>query len=270
MILEKIRQTYPQLSKSQKRLADLVVNAYQEAAFMTASRMAKRAGVNEATVIRFAQRLGYPGFPEMVRDIQAVVCEELKTPAEAGVEAPLLRSLSGQREALERLLSHVSREQGERAMAALRGKRRVFVTGEGVSYWLAGAFAAELKVRGCDGRVVPGDALSLAQALAEMGQGDALVGIAAAGDSPELARALAVARQRGVPTLAVAWSSLSAIAQASDVALSCQGSEPAPLHAVGTVAALLGALAQALVGEDPSSAQRFATAVDAALASLRA
>ena len=42
MILEKIRQLYPKLTKSQKRLADFIATSYQEAAFMTASRLARR------------------------------------------------------------------------------------------------------------------------------------------------------------------------------------------------------------------------------------
>ena len=39
-VLERIRQVYPQLTKSQKRLADFVTAYYREAAFMTASRLA--------------------------------------------------------------------------------------------------------------------------------------------------------------------------------------------------------------------------------------
>ena len=77
MVLEKIRQLYPELTKSQRRLADFVAVSYREAAFMTASRLARKLGVNEATVIRFAQRLGYSGYPEFVQDVRAVVQDEL-------------------------------------------------------------------------------------------------------------------------------------------------------------------------------------------------
>lgn len=270
MILEKIRQAYPQLSKSQKRLADLVANAYPEAAFMTASRMARRAGVNEATVIRFAQRLGYPGFPEFVRDIQAVVQEELKGPEARGAEAPLAKSLSDQVEGLQRLASHIPREVGERVVALLRGRRRICVSGQGVSYWLAGAFAAELATGGLHAWAVPSDPESLAQALAELTEADALVGVAAMGECLELARALVVARERGVPTLAVAWSAVSAAAQAADAALSGPGGEAMPAHGVGAIAALLDALAQALAGVNREGAQSFARAVDGTLRRLRA
>ncbi len=269
MILEKIRQAYPQLSKSQKRLADLVANAYQEAAFMTASRMARRAGVNEATVIRFAQRLGYPGFPEFVRDIQALVQEELKGPEAAEAQVPLVKSLSDEVECLQRLASHVSRESAERAVGLLAGRRRICVAGQGVSYWLAGAFATELAASGRQAWAVPGDAQSLAQALAELTESDALVGVAAMRESPELARALAVARERGVPTLAVAWSPLSATAQAADAALSGPGGESEPAHSVGAIAALLDALAQSLSGLNRAGAKSFARTVDGALRRLQ-
>ena len=268
MILEKIRQTYPQLSKSQRRLADLIVNAYQEAAFMTASRMAKRAGVNEATVIRFAQRLGYPGFPELVQDIQAVVQEELRAPT-GGEDAPLLKTLGDELESLGRLASHVTREKGEQVMALLRGRRCIWVAGQGASYWLAGTFAFGLATGGYRAQVVTGDLPSLAVALAGMEESDVLVGIAAVGDSPELARALAVARERGVPTLAVTWSPLSGLAQVADVVLSCPGAEAASGCGVGAVAVLLDALARALAVSNQSGAQTFTQAVDGALGRLR-
>ncbi len=273
MILEQIRCIYPHLTKSQKRLADFIANSYQEAAFMTASRMARRLEVNEATVIRFAQRLGYQGYPELIHDVQALVQEELKTVGEQGVVAapePLVTTLASELESLQRAASHVSPELAHRAVALLRGRRRIYVAGQGASYYLGAILAGGLAGIGLDSRAVAGEPQSLALALADMESSDALIGVAAVQESPEIAHAIAAARDRGARTLAVTWSPVSEAAQAADLALICPADDQLPAPSTATAAVLLDAIVQALASVDRTGAQQFAEAVTGAVRRLRA
>jgi len=273
MILETIRQVYPQLTKSQRKLADFIANSYQEAAFMTASRLARRLNVNEATVIRFAQRLGYPGYPELIRDVQAVVQEELKTRGEAEAaakaEEPFVASLNHEVENLGRAVSHVSTETAHRLVALLKGTRRIYVVGQGVSYYLAGAFVASLSGLGLDARLVAGDLQSLALAIADVEGTDAFVGISAGEEGPEVARAIRAAQGRGARTLAVTWSPISASAQAADLALICLANERFPVPSVAVIATFLDALAQTLASLNRIGTERFGQEVEQALRILR-
>lgn len=272
MILEKIRQVYSDLTKSQKRLADFIANSYQEAAFMTASRMAKRVNVNEATVIRFAQRLGYDGYPELIHDVQAIVQEELKTRGEeaaAGAEEPLVVSLQKELENLERAVSHVSPEMAHRATALLRGTRRIYVVGQGVSYYLAGILATGLAGLGLDARLAAGDPQSLALALADLEETDALVGVSARQDGPELVRAIKAARERKVRTLALTWSPISPLAQAADTALTCPTNDLFAIPSVAVMATFVDALIQAMASFDLVGAQQFTQATNELVRSLR-
>jgi len=270
--LEKIRQVYPELTKSQKKLADFIAGSYQEAAFMTASRLARRTHLNEATVIRFAQRLGYPGYPELVRDVQAIVQEELKTRAgpEPGlVDEPFLTSLNGELESLQRAVSHVPPEVGRRLMALLRGRRRIYVVGQGASCYLAGILATGLAGLGLDARATAGDPQSLALALADLEDVDALVGISAGHESREVGRAVTAARKRGARTLAVTSSPISEAAQAADLALTCPLNNLFAVPSVGTIAAFLDALVQALASLDRPGARQFGQTVTGIIRQLR-
>ncbi len=273
MILEKIRQVYPQLTRSQRKLADFIANSYQEAAFMTASRMARRLAVNEATVIRFAQRLGYPGYPELIHDVQALVQEELKAPGEAEaatwVKEPLLTSLEKEMEALQRAISHISPELAHQLLDLLRGARRIWVTGQGESFYLAGMLAMELAGLGREARMIAGDSQSLALALAEMGTNDVLVGVVASRENPELARAMRIARERGARTLAMTSSPIALSAQAANLALVCPVGESLPVPSLAAMAVLMDALVQALAGLDMPGTQQFGRTVDEALRHLR-
>jgi DNA-binding MurR/RpiR family transcriptional regulator len=272
VILEKIRQIYPALTKSQKRLADFIAGSYQEAAFMTASRMAKRLNLNEATVIRFAQRLGYSGYPELIGEVQSIVREELRTPGEPEAETAegelLLASLSKELENLSRAVSHVSPEVARDVVGLLREARCIYVAGGGASYHLAGILATGLAGLGVNARLVAGEPQSLALAVASLASDDTFVGVVACGESPEIAQAVAVARERGARTLAVTWSPVSQCARAAELALVCPRSDSS-VPALATIATFLDALVQAIASLDREGTQQFALRIGEAVGRLR-
>ncbi|MCL6431979.1 MAG: MurR/RpiR family transcriptional regulator [Anaerolineae bacterium] len=272
MILEKIRQAYPHLTKSQRRLADFIVSSYQEAAFLSAARLARRLDLNEATVIRFAQRLGYAGYPELVQDVRALVLDELRTPGgvvgEPAPEPAFLTSLGWQVQALRRAVSHVTPEVADQVASALRGARRIFVVGEGLACHLASVLASGLAGQGLDAWAAPVGAEGLASVLARLGPGDLLIGICVE-EAPEVARAAAFARQRGVHTMVVAPSAVCQAAQAGELVLTCAATDTSQGEAVGVLAGLLGALVHVAASLDPGRRRRFALAADAAIRALR-
>ena len=61
-ILTVIQENMSTFSKGQKRIANYILESYDKAAFMTASRLGKTVSVSESTVVRFAAELGYDGY----------------------------------------------------------------------------------------------------------------------------------------------------------------------------------------------------------------
>ena len=64
-------------SKGQKRIASYILENYDKAAFMTASKLGKLVSVSESTVVRFASELGYDGYPSMQRALQEMIRSRL-------------------------------------------------------------------------------------------------------------------------------------------------------------------------------------------------
>lgn len=62
-ILHSIESSMSDFSKGQKRIASYILEHYDKAAFMTASKLGKLVGVSESTVVRFASELGYDAIP---------------------------------------------------------------------------------------------------------------------------------------------------------------------------------------------------------------
>ncbi len=77
MYREKIREYYDHLSRSYRRVADFIMSNYYEVSFMTAAQLASSVGVDTTTVVRFSQRLGYNGYPELLNDIRRQVNAEI-------------------------------------------------------------------------------------------------------------------------------------------------------------------------------------------------
>ena len=57
-ILHTIENNLSDFSKGQKRIAGYILENYDKAAFMTASKLGRLVGVSESTVVRFASVLG--------------------------------------------------------------------------------------------------------------------------------------------------------------------------------------------------------------------
>ena len=76
-ILTVIQENMSTFSKGQKRIANYILESYDKAAFITASRLGKTVSVSESTVVRFAAELGYDGYPSMQRSLQKMIRNRL-------------------------------------------------------------------------------------------------------------------------------------------------------------------------------------------------
>jgi DNA-binding MurR/RpiR family transcriptional regulator len=72
-----------QTSLINQQIAEYVSDHYREASFMTASELAHAIGVSQASITRFSVAMGYSGFTDFVRTLQALVREQWHTPERA-------------------------------------------------------------------------------------------------------------------------------------------------------------------------------------------
>ncbi|MFR3483980.1 MAG: MurR/RpiR family transcriptional regulator, partial [Clostridia bacterium] len=72
-VLKRINERYPHLSKGQKLLANYITEHYEKAVYLTASKLGQIVGVSESTVVRFANELGYDGYPSLQRALEELV-----------------------------------------------------------------------------------------------------------------------------------------------------------------------------------------------------
>lgn len=78
-IYQMIAEKMPMMSKSQKKLATYILENTNTVPFYTVATLSKRAGVSEASVVRFAVFLGFSGYRELQSEMQQSVQKQLTT-----------------------------------------------------------------------------------------------------------------------------------------------------------------------------------------------
>ena len=72
-LLVRIDMSRDNFSKGQRRIANFIEEHYDEAAFMTASKLGDIVGVSESTVVRFATEIGC-AFDEELAETSCAAC----------------------------------------------------------------------------------------------------------------------------------------------------------------------------------------------------
>src|SRR4051794_38285430 len=137
-----IQARFDEFSRSQKDVAQYIVDHLDEAAFQTAEELARRASTSSSTVVRFSQALGFEGFPEL----QQAAREEYRRQAGAGqvgggtavaAAAPLFSldqteyetALATDHVNVEETARKLSRRDMEAAVEAISTAERVLIAG---------------------------------------------------------------------------------------------------------------------------------------------
>ncbi|MEX1143351.1 MAG: MurR/RpiR family transcriptional regulator [Anaerolineales bacterium] len=227
---DRIRAARPKLSKSFQRLADYILDSYVHAALMTASELAHQVDVDSATVVRFAQALGYSGFPQLQDEIKARVIQELLLRPKEGAAPDSLSALADLTfkelsEALERKRRMMDTAALETLLKALGDAQRVLLMADSQGLFIVDELRRHLQAVGLVGLSLPSNERSAARGLAQAGEGDFLVVIDMLDETPLLSTALAQAKAAGLRTAAIVGSASFAAARRSDIVLEVQSQE---------------------------------------------
>ena len=135
-ILLILEEKAPTFSKGQRKIAAYINEAYDKAAFLTASKLGKTVGVSESTVVRFAVELGYDGYPEMQKAMQEMVMNRLTSVQRMGIandrignQDVLSSVLQADADKIRQTSETVSRDAFRQSVNAILRARRIYILG---------------------------------------------------------------------------------------------------------------------------------------------
>jgi DNA-binding MurR/RpiR family transcriptional regulator len=254
-----IRARFDEFSRSQKDVAQYIVDHLDEAAFQTAEELARRASTSSSTVVRFSQALGFEGFPELQ---QAARDEYRRRPpgvAEANLAATPLFSLDHTEFEAALAADHVnvedtahklSRSDVEAAIDAIVSAEKVLIAGTDQMAFFASYLRHLLMLLDLRAEIVASPSQEALGRLSRIDEATLVIGLSAGRPHPLITRTMKLARHRKAPTLAITDATLSEVARLAKIRLYYSSNTPAFVRSHTALLSLIQALAYGVYSRD--------------------
>ena len=254
-LITKIQSELPSFSKGQKQIARFILEHYDKAAFMTASRLGVTVGVSESTVVRFATELGYDGYPHLQRALQEMIRNKLTavqrmevTNDRMGNRDVLRAVLNSDIEKIRLTLDELDQETFNTVVEEILNAKHIYILGVRSSYALSSFIGFYFNLMFDNVRLVHTTSASEAfEQILRVGEGDVVLGISFPRYSRRTLQALEYARDSGATVIALTDSRLSPLSQTAHYTLIAKSdmasfvdSLVAPLSVINALIVALG------------------------------
>jgi DNA-binding MurR/RpiR family transcriptional regulator len=256
-----IQARFDEFSRSQKDVAQYIVDHLDDVAFQTAEELARRANTSSSTVVRFSQALGFEGYPELQQSAR----EEYRrrhasglAGSAAGAPAPLFAldqnefetSLAADHVNVEETARKTSRRTVEQAIDAIVAAPKLLVAGTDQMAFFASYFRHLLMLLDLRAEIVASPSQEALGRLGRIDDQTLVVGLSAGRPHPLVVRAMKLARHRGAHTMAITDATLSEVAKLARIRLYYSSNSPAYVRSHTALLALIQALAYGVYSRD--------------------
>ena len=226
-ILNMIHENMSNFSKGQKRIASYILESYDKAAFMTASKLGKTVDVSESTVVRFATELGYDGYPSMQRSLQKVIRNRLTSVQRIevsydriGTQDVLSNVLQSDIEKIRLTMEEVDHISFQQAVDAIVEAKKIYIIGVRSAAAIATFLHFYFNLIFDNVVMVTANTASeVFEQLIRVSAEDVVIGISFPRYSSRTVQAMRYARDQGAKTIAITDSEVSPLAPISSVTL---------------------------------------------------
>lgn len=222
-ILSVIQNSMPTFSKGQRLIARFILESYDKAAFMTASKLGKTVNVSESTVVRFAAELGYDGYPSMQKALQEMIRNKLTSIQRIevandriGNQDILSMVMQSDIEKIRMTLEETDRASFRQAVDAILSAHRIYILGVRSAAALADFLGFYFNLI-FDNIVLvhTTSASEIFEQLLRVGPEDVVIGISFPRYSSRTVKAMRFAKDRRANVIALTDSEASPLAEAA-------------------------------------------------------
>ena len=226
-LISHIEEALPELSKGQRLIARFIVNNYDKAAYMTASVLGSEVGVSESTVVRFANEMGYDGYPQLQQQIRETV--RVRMTSVQRVQAANHRMdedgvldycLTADMDKIKNTLENIDRDAFKKAVDMILGAGNIYILGmrssailaEFMNYYFGLLFDNVRLIR-------PAGGSEIFEHLMKVHKDDVFVAISFPRYTTGIVNATEYASKTGAKVIAITDSMSSPLVPHADVAL---------------------------------------------------
>lgn len=222
MITEKM----PRMSKSHKLIGKYIIEHSESAMNMTATRLGEVIGISESTVVRFANEMGYKGYPELQKALRNLIKTKLTSVQRIDIsdmtigEDVVKDVMTNDIENLKTSVEQLDREQFEKASDMIANAKTVYIIGVRSALMLANFlyYYLDLIMDNVKPVMTSGNG-EIYEQLRRIGKEDVIIGITFPRYSAMTKECLEIAKKSGANIVAVTDSEVSPIVPVADSVL---------------------------------------------------
>jgi DNA-binding MurR/RpiR family transcriptional regulator len=224
-VLARLETALGTLKPTERVAAQYILENTETVITLSVQKLAERAGVSEATLVRLSRSLHCKGFQELKLHIAADLSQSVK-PAEAyqeiaidGSIEDLIDSISNNNmSSIQDTRSVLSSESVARAIETISAARKIALFGVGASAIIAEDFRQKLMRidRWCE---IGAGFDIMATVAANLTSADVVFGISYSGQTEDMIRAIDIAKQRGAKIITLTRFGSNPVADLADIQL---------------------------------------------------
>lgn len=225
-LMEKIKNRYYRLSKSQKMIANYILNHYDKAAFMTASQLGETVEISESTVVRFANALGYSGYPKLQKALQELIKTKLTTvqrlelsDSQITQDSIIEDVIKSDIDSIQATINELNKEEFSKIVDLINKAKNIYIIGFRTSTVLAEFLGFYLNLILDNVRVVRYGVSDIYEQLIHITNEDIVIGISFPRYSKKTTQMLEFVSEKDAQVIAITDSDLSPLIEYSDYKL---------------------------------------------------
>jgi DNA-binding MurR/RpiR family transcriptional regulator len=225
-LMRLIQVKFPRLSKGQKLIAEYILKHYDKAAFMTAAKLGNSVGVSESTVVRFANELGYEGYPELQKALQELIKNKLTTVQRIELSNDFITQdnalkgvLKSDIENIRATLEKINYQAFESAVDSIINAKKIYIVGLRSSTALADFLGFYLNLVLDNVKIVSYGMSEIFEQMLSLSEDDCVIGIGFPRYAMRTVEVLTFAKSRDADVVAITDSVLSPLAARADYTL---------------------------------------------------
>jgi DNA-binding MurR/RpiR family transcriptional regulator len=249
-IKTRIQNQYPKLPQKHKQLADYFIEYFDKIPFLTVHQISEATSLSVASVVRFAQRIGFKGFLEMRDQISAelqtrIHNKEIFSLVDNGkIKNDILASVANlDIKNINDTLHTLDRKSYEEAIKMIINAKRVYTAGLGISFLLARVLAYQLNQVAIDARNFNHDDSTFMEQVLFMNKDDLIIAFSYPPYSKETVDMARMAKEKKIKVISFTNKDASPITYYSDASLIVKSNNLLFTNSFAAISVVINAIA---------------------------
>ncbi|HSQ90065.1 MurR/RpiR family transcriptional regulator [Romboutsia sp.] len=222
-LITDIQAQYPRFSKGQKLIAQYILANYDKVAFMTACKLGDTVGVSESTVVRFANALGYSGYPKLQAALQELIKNKLTTVQRVEMAKEysddytiLNKVLKSDMDNIRTTLDEIDKKAFEESATKLLKARKIYILGMRSSFTIAQYLGFYLDIILDNVHIIRMDMGDAFEQIVRINEEDVIIAISFPRYSKKSYQIVSYAKEKGAHIISLTDSLFAPVASLAD------------------------------------------------------